>query len=98
MISNKYRTQEDLVATSISGGRPHHSYRLPVRAIKTYGYELTYGENFHSLSAVVFGTDEYWWVIDDMNKPKDAFSLQTGELVMLPTAIVKDKTGVKKIV
>lgn len=98
MISNKYRTKTDLVSTSISGGRSHHSYRLPVMATKSYEYELTYGENYHTLSAVIFGTDEYWWAVSDMNKPKDGFLLKTGDKLKLPEGIVQDRNGVKKFV
>lgn len=98
MLSNKYRTRTDLVSTSISGGRAHHSFRLPVRATSLYEYELTYGENYHTLSAIIFGTDEYWWVLADMNKPKDAFLLKAGDEVKLPDGIVKDNNGVKKFI
>lgn len=98
MISNKYKTKTDLIATPISGGRPHHSYRLPVRSASEYPYKLTYGENFHTLSAVIFGTDEYWWVLSDMNKPIKAFSLKTGDDVFLPNSIVKNTSGLKKFV
>jgi len=97
MLTNIYRTKEDLIATPISGNRPHFGYRLPVRAVNTYDYELTYAENYHTLSSIIFGTDEFWWVLDDMNKPKDAFSLRVGYTVKLPTSLVKNKTGVKKI-
>jgi len=98
MLGNKYRREEDIITTSISGGRAHHSYRKPVRAIDTYKYELTYGENFHTLSSVIFGTDEYWWALLDMNKPIDAFTMKSGDRVVLPESIVKDRNGVKKIV
>lgn len=97
MITNKYTTDIGLVATSISGGRPHHTYRQPVRAVSTYEYETTYGENYHTLSAVIFGTDNLWWVLDDMNKPMDAFSIKTSTVVKLPERIVKTKTGLTKI-
>lgn len=98
MLGNKYRRKEDIVVTSISRGRPHHTYRKSVRAIDTYEYELTYGENFHTLSSVIFGTDEYWWALSDMNKPIDAFNMKAGDRVVLPEDIVKDRNGVKKIV
>jgi len=98
MINNKYKTGEDLIATRISSGRSHHSYRLPIRSTTTYIREIVYGENYHTLSAVIFGTDEYWWVISDMNKPIKAFALKTGDKVNLPENIVRSRSGVNNFV
>lgn len=98
MITNKYKTNTETLTTSISGGRLHHTYRQPVRAITNYTYELNYGENYHTLSALIFGTDEYYWALADMNKPKDVFSLVVGNKVVLPNNIVKDRNGVNKFV
>lgn len=97
MLTNIYTTQSDLIATGISGQRPHFAYRKPVRAIDTYEYETTFGDNFQTLSAIIFGDDTNWWALQDMNKPIDAFSVEVGTKLKLPYNIVKEKKGVKKI-
>lgn len=94
MITNIYNTKDELVATSISGGRPHFSHRLPERAVMVYPYEVRYGENYHVLSAYIFGDDRYWWVLDDLNKPKKSFEFTSGEKINLPEKMVK-KQGKK---
>lgn len=96
MITSIYNDESKLVATSISGGRPHFTYRQPARAVSTYNYELTYAENFHTLSAIIFGTDEYWWVLSDLNKPMDSFEMEVSDMVKLPNNLVKDKAGLTK--
>ena len=95
MISNKYNTETGLIATSISGGRPHHSYRQPVKALNQYEYELAYGENFHTLSAIIFGSDEYYWILADNNKPMDAFAMGVYDKIKLPKGVVT-KTDVER--
>lgn len=96
MLSNIYKTKDGVIATPISGDRPHFPYRLPEHASEVYEYELSYGENFHTLSSVIFGTDELWYVIQDLNKPLDAFRLGAGVKVLLPMDIVKNSRGIKK--
>jgi len=95
MTTNKYNTNTGLIATSISGNRPHHSYRQPVKSLNAYEYELSYGENFHTLSAIIFGSDEYYWILADNNKPIDAFSMGVYDKVKLPKGIVR-KTDVER--
>lgn len=97
MISNKYQNNTGLVSTSIAGGRPHHCYRQPVQFIEEYDYELSYGENFHSLSAIIFGSDEYYWILMDNNKPKDIFDLGVYDKVKLPKALAKNTDANKRI-
>ena len=94
MLVNIYNTKDDLVATSISGGRPHFAHRLPERAVMVYPYEVKFGENYHVLSAYIFGDDTFWWVLDDLNKPKKAFSFKVGDKINLPDRMVK-KQGKK---
>ena len=98
MIANKYKTQSNLVRSELSGGRLHHTYRRGVKATGEYDHKVTYGENFHSLSAIIFGTDELWWAIADLNRPQDSFNLRIGQDVKLPTGIVRDSEGSKKFV
>lgn len=97
MITNKYNTKTGLISTSISGNRPHHSYRKPVTALRQYEYELSYGENFHTLSAIIFGSDDYWWIVADNNKPMDAFGMQVSDKVKLPNGVVKSTDATKRI-
>lgn len=97
MIINNYTTKKELISTPIAGGRVHFGYRQPVRALDTYEYELMYGENYHTLSAVIFGSDEFWWILDDINKPANAFGLKTSDKVQLPYSLSKDRYGLKKI-
>ena len=97
-MNNKYKTKSGQITTSISGGRKHYGHRLPVRATQTYSYDMSYGENFYTLSTLVFGTDEYWWVLADINPPMDAFELYRSRTVLLPSGIVKDTSGISKFV
>lgn len=97
MISNDYTTKENLVSTSISGGRSHFSYRQPVHSSTTYKYETSFGENLYSLSAVIFGTDELWWVLSDLNKPINPLDISPSSIIELPDDIVKDN-GSKKFI
>ena len=96
MLSNIYIRKEEIVATSLSGGRPFYPYRLPVRATVTYKYAVAYGDNFHTLAANIFSDDADWWAIADLNKPKDSFKMKTGDLVILPESLVKVRNSVKK--
>lgn len=98
MISNKYITKEGFIVSAISGGRFHHSYRLPVHGLDRYNHTTSYGENLHSLSAIIFGTDEYWWALLDMNRPIKSFKMEAGLTIVLPGALVKNNSGVKKFV
>lgn len=91
MLSNKYTTQEDLVTTSISGGRSHFTARLPERSDNVYRYELKYGENFHTLSGYIFGDDAFWWFLADLNKPIRPFNLKVGDRILLPNNIINKK-------
>lgn len=93
-----YSSKSNLITTSISGGRQHFGHRLPVKAIKTYPYELSYGENFFTLSTLIFGEDKFWWVLADINKPMDTFALHISKVVNLPEKLVKDVSGVTKFV
>ena len=95
-MQNKYITGSDLVSTSISGGRLHHTFRFLVQATDTYDYETSFGENFHTLSSEVFADDKDYWMLQDINPPKDAFSFNTGDIVKLPTDIVRDSIGTTK--
>lgn len=97
MVTNKYRTNTDLISTTISGNRPHHSYRNSVATFGNYEYELKYGESFHTLSAIIFGSDEYYWVLADINKPMDVFDMTAGTKIILPSNIVVATEASKRI-
>lgn len=97
MIINFYETKDSIIATKSSMGRPHFPYRQKIVATENYTYSLTYGENFYTLAAVVFGTDGLWWIIADLNPPKDVFSYAVGDVVVLPGELVKDFGSTKRI-
>ena len=97
MFSNFYKTKEGLIVTEISGGRQHFPAREPVKAVETYEYSMQAGDNFHSLSAQIFSDDAYWWVLDDLNAPKDAFHYQIDDVVLLPKNIVAENRNKKRI-
>ena len=90
MITNKYRTETELKTSPISGGRLIHTYRHTIEARATYEHRLEVGENYYSLAAFIFGMDEYWWVLLDLNSVRDAFSLRVGEIIKLPTNLVNN--------
>jgi hypothetical protein len=79
MYINFYETDTNQIATKSSRGRAHFPYRKKIASLENYEYTLSYGENFYTLSSVIFGTDKFWWVIDDINKPKDVFSYDVGD-------------------
>lgn len=93
---NQYDTKTNTLSSSLSSGRLHYSYRPLTRAIETYEYELSYGENFHTLSAIIFGSDTYYWVLADLNPPLDAFSLKPGDVVVLPTKLANQSVDNQK--
>ena len=95
-MQNKYETNTGFVVSNISNGRLHHTFRHLVKPTDTYDYEVGYGENFHSLAMAVFGDDADWWVLQDINAPKEAFSFEIGDVVKLPTDLVRDTTGATK--
>jgi hypothetical protein len=95
-MQTKYLTNTGLVTSSISGGRLHHTFRPLQKATATYDYEVGYGENFHTLSALVFGDDAEYWVLQDINAPKDAFAFECGDKVKLPMDMVRDSVGTNK--
>lgn len=97
MFSNIYKTKEGLIVTEISGGRAHYPAREPVKAVETYDYAMQAGDNFHTLSANIFSDDLYWWVLDDLNKPKDAFEYQIDDVILLPKNIVAENRNKKRI-
>lgn len=94
MLNNKYSTKEDLVVTSISGNRAHHTHRIPEKSVDLYRYELKFGENFHTLSAYIFGDDAFWWYLSDLNKPIKPFKMKIGDRILLPNRII-NKRGKK---
>ena len=89
----KYQTNEDLVESSISGGRLHHTFRFLSKPIATYPYTISFGDNFHNLSSAIFGSDTYWWILQDINRPKDAFDFKIGDVINLPTELVRNPVG-----
>jgi len=97
MFTNIYKIKEGLTTTSISGGRQHFVAREPLKAVETYPYEITFGDNFYTLSARIFQDDRYWWALDDLNKPKDAFDYALGDTLLLPKNIVAENRNKKRI-
>jgi hypothetical protein len=98
MFSNIYKTKSaEKVVTSISGGREHYPARDSVKPVGTYQYSLRPGDNFYVLSQEIFGDDSFWWVLDDLNPPKDVFDYETGETVVLPKNIVAENRTKKRI-
>lgn len=95
-MTTKYQTNQGLVESSISGGRLHHTFRFLSQALDTYPYITSFGDNFHTLSRAIFGSDTYWWILQDINKPKDAFSFKVGDNIKLPTAMVNNSIGTEK--
>lgn len=93
---NKYSTEQDIVTSKLSGGRYHHTFRPLVVATETYDYTIGYGDSFHKLSTPIFGSDQYWWILHDINKPRNAFKFKIGNVIKLPMDIVRDGVGVKK--
>lgn len=97
MYINFYETDTNQIATKSSRGRVHFPYRKKIVSLENYEYTLSYGENFYTLSSVIFGTDKFWWVIADINKPKDVFSYDVGDVVNLPGELVTDFASTKRI-
>jgi len=95
-MPNKYTDKTGLITSSISGGRLHHSFRPLSKALETYDYEVSFGENFHTLSALIFDSDELYWMLQDINSPKDAFNFNTGEVIKLPLEMLRETTGIDK--
>lgn len=95
-MTNKYELGNELVKSSISGDRLHHTFRYLEKATETYDYELSFGENFHTLAVEVFGDQTDYWVLQDINPPKDAFGLVSGNVIKLPIDIVRNPLGTKK--
>lgn len=95
-MTTKYDTDEGLVESKISGGRLHHTFRFLEQPLGTYPYTISYGDTFHSLSRVIFGSDKYWWILHDINPVKDAFSLKVGDVIYLPVDIVRTQVGSRK--
>ena len=95
-MSSKYASKTELITSSISGGRLHHSFRPLVKALETYDYATSFGENFHTLSALIFDSDELYWMLQDINPPKDAFNFSAGDIVKLPLEMLRDTTGIDK--
>ena len=97
MIINKYVDTKDLIITEVSKGRLHYGSRLLKKATSTYDYTLKYGENYHTLSMLIFGSDEYWWVLADLNKLMDNFELEVGTIIKLPLSLVNEQNGVTRL-
>lgn len=92
MIQNKYATQSELVTSSISGGRLHHTFRRLVKPTGVYEYETSYGENFYTLAMAITGDDSDYWMVQDINAPKDSLDFSPGDKVLLPIGLVKDSS------
>jgi hypothetical protein len=84
MVSNKYTTKAELTTSPISGGRLIHTYRHGIEAADTYEHELEVGQGFHTLALLIFGNDEYWWTLQDLNPISDPFRFKVGTKVTLP--------------
>jgi len=97
MISLPYANLDNAVETSISGGRKHFVHRSPVIAYKTYDYDVMEGDNMHSLAMKVFNDDSLWWVLADLNPPKDSFAYGAGDKVKLPEILVNYNKGSNRI-
>tara|TARA_Y100000034_G_scaffold29728_1_gene36162 strand:+ start:38183 stop:38482 length:300 start_codon:yes stop_codon:yes gene_type:complete len=97
MIKNDYNSKEGTIITPISGGREHFTHRFPTRATKTYKYETVQGDTCYSLAAIIFGTDENHWVLQDMNEPHLGIGYKVGEVLNLPEGVVKPMNGSTKI-
>jgi len=85
-----YYSTEHQIKTKLSGGRPHFKFRDNIVAVNTYPYRLNYDENPYTLSESLFGTDSYWWIIADMNKPRDPFEYEIGDTIILAEAVVEN--------
>jgi hypothetical protein len=96
MFSNSYKTKEGTIISSISGGRAHFPAREPLNSV-SYTYTLLPGDNFYTLAANIFSDDSFWWVLDDMNTPKDVFLYETGAVITLPKNIVAGDRNKKRI-
>lgn len=92
-LENNYTTKLKKVVTSISGGREHFPYRQPVRSEDKYDYIIKFGDNYHLLANVVFGTDSSWWALYDLNLPKEGFSLDVGDSIKLPYSLVRNEAN-----
>jgi hypothetical protein len=87
-ISNIYKSEDRTIVTTISGGREHYPYRSPQAAVDTYEYQLSFGENYHTLASQVFQDDADWWVLFDLNRTENPFGVQAGQTVNLPSEMV----------
>lgn len=91
---NIYNTFDSITTSKLSGGKPHFTYRSLSIPVKIYEYQMNYGDNYHSLAQAVFGSDTYWWVLQDINNLRDSFDFKVGDKVKLPEELVK--TGINK--
>ena len=55
--------------------------------VTTVDHVLVSGERLDILSAVYLGDESYWWVIALCNRILDPFSLQTGQVIKIPTDV-----------
>ena len=88
----RYTKEDKTFRSSISGGRLHRTYKGKTKSRDTYKYELSYGENLHTLSMVIFGTDEEYWRLADLNKPRDVFKYTVGSVVILPNSLIFERS------
>lgn len=91
-----YSTKERLVLTTISAGREHFTHRDLLTSYDTYDYSVSYGDNFYWLAAAIFSDDANWWVLSDLNPPKDVFDYMPGDVIKLPNSLAQTNRGIPK--
>jgi hypothetical protein len=85
-----YYTSTHQIQTKLSGGRNQYKFRDSIIAVRPYPYRVQYGENYYTLAAELLGSESLWYVLADLNKVRDPFLIEPGDVIILAEAVVEN--------
>lgn len=88
MIAPDFYVPKNLTAIS---GVQYYKPRPKAVVLGSKEYTVRRGDTSHSIALRLFGsTNQYYWtIIEDINKPSKSLGYNTGDVINLPTIIVK---------
>lgn len=78
------------IADSNSGGRPYFEPRRSIIVLETSERILMYGESPYSLAEELFNDQSLYWLICEVNEPRDPMSWRAGDRITLPSVVVQN--------
>ena len=89
-MARSFYIPNNQIKTKLSGGRPHYTFREKELVTKFSSRALEFGENPYTIALGLFGDDKKYYIITDINTPKDAMTWEANDVINEPEDMVEN--------